>query len=175
MQGSNLTRNRSSSCSGLMQFNHQYLHTLMLMSSSQATPQQVGEESKPQDYNTVIEQLVSHGRYIDSNTGDLKTHFLKKMDTLQPDIVSLDSTASSSITVSAVTITKRVCEYSASVGLDMSSMRGIATDGAATMLGRHNGVVTRLKAIKPSALRVHCAVHRLNLTSVHAGDAVPYI
>ncbi len=32
---------------------------------------------------TVIEQLAIHGRYIDSNTGDLKTHFLKILDTLR--------------------------------------------------------------------------------------------
>ncbi len=79
------------------------------------------------------------------------------------------------ISVSAATITKRVCEYSASVGLDMSSMRGIGTDGDATMLGRQNGVVTSLKAVTPSAIGVHCAAHRLNLASVHAGDAMPYI
>ena len=38
----------------------------------------------------------------------------------------------------------------------MSKMRGIGTDGAATMIGKHNGVVTRLKAITPTAISVHC-------------------
>ena len=54
-------------------------------------------------------------------------------------------------------------------------MRGLGTDGAATMAGHHRGVVTCLKAITPSAIGVYCAVHHLNLASTQAGDKVPYI
>ena len=54
-------------------------------------------------------------------------------------------------------------------------MRGIGTDGAATMAGCHNGVVARLERITPSAIGVHCAAHRLNLALSQAGNAVPYI
>ena len=57
----------------------------------------------------------------------------------------------------------------------MTNMRGIGTDGASTMTGCHSGVVARLKLITPSAIGVHCAVHRLNLASSHAGDTVPYV
>ena len=81
----------------------------------------------------------------------------------------------SCISVCARTITSRVCEYVASANLGMSKMRGIATDGASTMRGRHSGVVARLKTITPSAIGVHCAAHRLNLASSQAGDTVSYV
>ena len=57
----------------------------------------------------------------------------------------------------------------------MAKICGIGTDGAATMVGSQTGVVTRLQAIQPSAIGVHCAAHRLNLVSSQAGDNVPYI
>ena len=60
------------------------------------------------------------------------------------------------------------------VKLDKEKLRGIGTDGASTMIGCHNGVVARLKALTPSAIGVHCAAHRLNLASVQ-GDSIPYI
>ncbi len=57
----------------------------------------------------------------------------------------------------------------------MTRMRGMGTDGAATMMGRHNGVIARLKTITPSAIGVHCAAHRLNSTSTQAGNSVSYV
>ena len=58
----------------------------------------------------------------------------------------------------AETITSRVCGYIEQVSLDMAKLCGIGTDGAATMVGSRTGVVTRLQAIQPSAIGVHCAV-----------------
>ena len=128
---------------------------------------------------TVTEQLVIHARYIHHATGELKSHYLKVIDTLQPEIESLGSGSSSGvdtcISVCAQTITKRVSEYVASAELEMAKLRGIGTDGASTMMGRHNGVVARLKSITPSAIGVHCAAHRLNLASSQAGDSIPYV
>ena len=43
------------------------------------------------------------------------------------------------------------------------------------MMGCHNGVVARLKAVTPSAIGVYSAAHGLNLSSVQAGDSIPYI
>ena len=57
----------------------------------------------------------------------------------------------------------------------MKKMRGIGTNGAATMIGKHNGVDTRLKAIIQTAISVHCAAHRLNLASSQAANGVPYV
>ena len=127
---------------------------------------------------TVTEQLALHGRCIDPSSGELKSYYLKAIDVLQPEIDSLVSgsqSVDSCISVCARTITSRVCEYVASANLDMAKMRGIATDGASTMMGRHSGVVARLKTITPSAIGVHCAAHRLNLASSQAGDTVSYV
>ena len=70
-----------------------------------------------------------------------------------------------------------MCAFVEQASLDMSKLRGIVTDGAATMVGCHTGVVTLLQAIQPSAIRVHCAAHRLNLhvASSQAGDSVQYV
>ena len=59
--------------------------------------------------------------------------------------------------------------------LDKEKLRGIGTDGASTMMGCHNGVVARLKAVTPPAIGVHCAAHRLNLASVQVSDSISYI
>jgi len=57
----------------------------------------------------------------------------------------------------------------------MAKMRGIGTDGAATMIGRHNGIVAHFKTITPSAIGVHCVAHHLDLASSQAGDSVSYV
>ena len=130
---------------------------------------------------TVTEQLAVHGRFINKSTGELKSHYLKVVDVLQPEVSSTNTESSTDmdqdtcISVGATTITNRVCEFTDEAGLDMRKMRGIGTDGAATMAGCHDGVVARLKRITPSAIGVHCAAHRLNLASSQAGDAIPYV
>ena len=127
---------------------------------------------------TLTEQLVLHGRCIDHGTGELKSHYLKVIDTLQPEIEALGTGSESQsisdvdtcISVCAQT-TNRVCECVASAELDMAKMRGIGTDGASTIMGCHSGVVARHKTITPSAIGVHCAAHHLNLASSQ-GDSV---
>ena len=110
---------------------------------------------------TVTEQLAIHARFIDASSGEVKSHYLKILDVLQPESTDQDVC----ISMSAEVITSRIQDYAVQVELDMSKMRGIGTDGAATMIGKHNVVVTRLKAITPTAISVHCAAHRLNLAS----------
>ena len=125
---------------------------------------------------TVTEQLAIRGRFIHQSTGELKSH-LKVVDVLQPEVKNTESSTDmdTCISIGARTITNRVCEFTTGAGLDMRKMRGIGTDGAATMAGCRNGVVARLKRITPSAIGVHCAAHRLNLASSQAGDAIPYV
>ena len=41
-------------------------------------------------------------------------------------------------------------------GLDISNLHGFESDGAAVMIGKNNGVATRLKARQPCLLAVHC-------------------
>ena len=47
--------------------------------------------------------------------------------------------------------------------LDIQEMAGGACDGASVMLGVHNGVVSRLKAMVSHFIHTHCAAHRLSL------------
>ena len=79
----------------------------------------------------------------------MKSHYLKAIDVLNPEVEDLNDQGTS-ISVGANTITKRITEYVEEVGLDMAKMRGIGTDGAATMTGCRNGVVARLKQTTPS-------------------------
>jgi len=81
---------------------------------------------------------------------------------------------SSTISVNAETIARRLCQFMDDSKLDKEKLRGIGTDGASIMMGCHNGVVAHLKAVTPSAIGVYCAAHRLNLASVHASDSIPY-
>ena len=124
---------------------------------------------------SVTEQLAIHGRYICKNSGELKTCFLKVIDVLQPEIDGSSSNDTTCVSVCASVITARVQEFIDKAQIDVSKLRGIGTDGAATMIGCHSGVVTRLKEIAPSAVGVHCAAHRLNLASTHAANAIPYV
>ena len=43
------------------------------------------------------------------------------------------------------------------------------------MTGCRNGVVARLKEKASSAIGIHCAAHRVNLTSTQAAAGVPYV
>ena len=126
---------------------------------------------------TVTEQLVLHCRYIEKDTGELKSNFLKVIDALEPcESVEGESDRSSrTVSLNADTITAHILKYLDDIKHDMKKIRGIGTDGASTMLGCRNGVVAQLKRIRPSAIGVHCAAHRLNLASSQAGDAVPYV
>lgn len=50
------------------------------------------------------------------------------------------------------------------LGFDESTLKekmvGFACDGASVMLGKTGGVATKLRAIQPSLVIVHCLVHR---------------
>ena len=125
---------------------------------------------------TVTEQLVIHCRYIEKDTGKLKSHFLKVIDALGPcESAEDEGDLPRAVSLNADTITAHIHKYLTDIKLDMKKVRGIGTDGASTMMGFRNGVVAQLKRIRPSAIGVHCAAHRLNLASSQAGDAVPYV
>ncbi|KAK6179566.1 hypothetical protein SNE40_011894 [Patella caerulea] len=61
------------------------------------------------------------------------------------------------------------------LGLNINKMSGIATDGAAVMVGSKSGIVTRLKSLNPAILSTHCIAHRLALGSCGAADQIPYL
>lgn len=127
---------------------------------------------------TVTEQLALHCRYIEKASGNLKSCYLRTIDVLKPEIesVSSESSQDTCISVNAATITKRVEEFFSVANINAAlKLRGIGTDGASTMIGHRNGVVTRLKKLVPTAIGIHCAAHRLNLASSQAADTVAYV
>ncbi|EER01444.1 hypothetical protein Pmar_PMAR015433, partial [Perkinsus marinus ATCC 50983] len=54
--------------------------------------------------------------------------------------------------------------------LPLGDCRGIATDGAANMVGVHSGLRTRIKAEFPAVLHTYCAGHALNLVCRQSTD-----
>ena len=78
-------------------------------------------------------------------------------------------------TANAETLCDTVIRTLEEKNLDLNKLVGIATDGAATMIGRKSGVVVRLRNKVPYLLSFHCIAHRLALASAQAADAVPYL
>lgn len=61
------------------------------------------------------------------------------------------------------------------MGLDLSRLGGVSTDGASVMVGCKSGVVTRLRELCPGILATHCIAHRLALSCGEAADKVTYL
>lgn len=95
---------------------------------------------------------------------------MRVFDLLQPESTGLES-----ISANAQTITDRVCVFLTNAKFEISKLGDIGTDGASTIIVCRNGVVTCLKSLAPSAISVHCAAHRLNLTSSHASVSLSYV
>ena len=120
--------------------------------------------------STITEQLAVHGRYIDKETGEFRTHYLKIIDVLGPEIEAVRDSADIDSCISVSAIINRITEFTTEARLDMAKLRGIGTDGAATMTGCCTGVIVRLKEMNPCAIGEHCAAHRLNLASSQAAE-----
>ena len=73
----------------------------------------------------------------------------------------------------ARTIVEALRKYLASIGVPLGKIIGIGTDGAATMLGCNNGVVTILRRSNPQLIGTWCCAHRLSLVAHWAGKEVP--
>ncbi|GJP85000.1 hypothetical protein CLOP_g15037 [Closterium sp. NIES-67] len=63
--------------------------------------------------------------------------------------------------------------YLDSIGISLSKVSGISTDGAAVMVGATNGVVGRLRQRIPHVVSVHCIAHREALAARDAANALP--
>lgn len=72
-------------------------------------------------------------------------------------------------------ITSLVIDTLNNVGLKVENISGIASDGAAVMIGCKSGFVTRMKSCIPGLLAVHCISHRLALAAGNAANSVAYL
>ena len=93
------------------------------------------------------EQLAIAIRWVGS-TYDIHEYFI--------GLVHVPSTTSATLTVVIKDILIRCI-------LPLNNGRGQAYDGSSNMMGHLRGVATRIQEEQPSALKVHCLAHCLNL------------
>ena len=60
-------------------------------------------------------------------------------------------------------------------GLSLKNLKGLATDGAAVMIGKNNGVAAQLKELNPVIINVHCICHKLALACTDTNKEIAYI
>ena len=106
----------------------------------------------------IVKQLVVYVRYI--KNGKTVTRFLKIQDLF-------DGTA--------VTIETALLEILSKLQIPLEKVAAFGSDGAAVMVGRRNGVATKLKDRIPHLVAIHCVAHRLALATAHASDSVACI
>ena len=80
-----------------------------------------------------------------------------------------------SSSANAETLFKVFCSKLNELGLEVTKVGGMASDGASVMLGRNIGVAAKLRAIVPSVIVVHCVCHRLALASADSNKELSYI
>jgi len=59
--------------------------------------------------------------------------------------------------------------------LQLHNMMRIATDGAAVMTGKRNGLAAKLKSLNNNMIPFHCVCHRLVLSCIDANDEASHI
>ena len=62
-------------------------------------------------------------------------------------------------------ILKTIIDFIENKGSDMKNCVGICSDGAASMIGKKSGVITRIKQLAPKCAPTHCFIHRESLAT----------
>ncbi|CAG2205675.1 unnamed protein product [Mytilus edulis] len=112
---------------------------------------------------SVKQQMVCFVQYIDDSG-------LGHVDFL--DIANVLDFGSSA---DADTLLKSVCHTLSKNELDVRNCSSFVSDGASVMVGKENGVATKLKNIVPTLLSVHCICHRLELACTDTNKDIEYI
>ena len=115
---------------------------------------------------TSKEQMILFIQYYCRKEEKVKTKFLSVESVLDQS----DSCSANAETLFQV-FSKKLNE----LGLDVTKVGGMASDGASVMLGRNNGVAAKLKAMAPSVIAVHCVCHRLALACADSNQELSYI
>ena len=74
----------------------------------------------------------------------------------------------------AQTITDKLKQIFQDLDIPWSKVVCFSSDGASVMLGRINGVATKLRELNPAMVCIHCAGHRLTLAVSQATDGIAY-
>lgn len=81
------------------------------------------------------------------------------------DLLELDNLTAETITNSVVS---SLADHGFTEDYCKSYLVGVCTDGAATMVGKQSGVLTRLKTLYPDVVTWHCMCHRIKLAVSYA-------
>ncbi|XP_060605039.1 E3 SUMO-protein ligase KIAA1586-like [Ruditapes philippinarum] len=114
---------------------------------------------------SVAENLVTFIQFFCEDTGSVETHFLA----CQNILTFFESANSEAISALIIDGLVKHC------GLSLSSVTGLAPDGASVMVGKRSGVAARLKQVNPILLNVHCVCHRLALACTDSNPSFKYI
>nr|CAH7721623.1 unnamed protein product [Callosobruchus chinensis] len=105
------------------------------------------------------EQVTFYFRYVDTNLNIHETFF---------GLYKTTSTTSENLFEIFNDVLRRF-------DINIKTCRGLCTDGAANVSGARTGLQTRIKAIEPRAIHVHCVAHSLNLVVQDTIKDVPAI
>ena len=59
--------------------------------------------------------------------------------------------------------------------LDIKDLMGLATDGAAVMVGKREVMASKLKRENPAMINIHCVCHKLALACRDSNEDIKYI
>ena len=108
-----------------------------------------------------FEQMIAFIQYFDEG---VKTKFLFASNALE-DSDSANSEA----------LYKVIKRELKSMGIDLNKIVSIVTDGASVMVGKKEGLTTKLKRDVPKVASVHCICHKLALSCADANTELKQI
>lgn len=111
---------------------------------------------------STMEQMICYVQYWDGLCCQVKFLFIANV---------LENAESAN----AETLYKLVKQKLVELGLDSDKLSGVSTDGASVMVGKREGLVTKLKRDNPSLLAIHCICHRLALACVDTNSDLSYM
>lgn len=75
----------------------------------------------------------------------------------------------------ADTIYNAILQFLVDVGVNVTKVSGLGTDGANVMMGKVNGVGVKLKAVNSKVIHVWCCAHRLALVAHWASNRIDFL
>ena len=113
---------------------------------------------------SVTSQLITFVQYFDNDSGTVETRFLSVQDVLEEH--------HSANAQAIYDLVKKELQLSQ---LDIKDLMGLATDGAAVMVGKREGVASKLKRENPAMINIHCVSHKLALAGTDSNEDIKYI
>ena len=113
---------------------------------------------------SVGSQLITFIQYFDTDSETVETKFLSAQGVL----INYDS-------ANAQAIYDLLKEDLHSSQLDIKKFTGLATDGAAVMVGTREGLASKLRRDNPCMINIHCVCHKLALAFTDSNEDTKYI